>query len=187
MLNYLLNAFIIFHFVCFVFFKPTIERLNFWILSLVVCVVPIICDYGIPLYSDEYIKRVVLIGYANILLFLLIRKLYKKWLEKFRESCLENGVFRDDKKTSFYFWLEPLNPFYGNFFMQLLWTALLVLSLYLSGYRGYQYYTEEQQLAYFETFPEKRKLRLCQKWYNHLEEELFLNCRCSKIIGKDLR
>ena len=70
--------------------------------------------------------------------------------------------------------------------MQLLWPALLVLSLYLSGYRGYQGYTEEQQLAYFETFPEKRKIRLCQKWYNHLEEELYLNCKCSEIIGKDL-
>lgn len=183
-LNYLLNAFIIFHFICFVFFKPTMERIIFCLLSLVVCVVPVICDYGIPLYSDEYIKRVVLPGYANVFLFLFIRKLYIKRLDKFRERCLENGVFRDDKKTSFYF---CLNSFDGNFFMQLLWLALLVLSLYLSGYRGYQSYTEEQQLAYFETFSEKRKFRLCQKWYNHLEEELYLNCQCFKIIGKDLR
>jgi hypothetical protein len=159
------------------------ERLIFWLLSLVVTVVPIICDYGIPLYPDEYIKRVVLPGYAIIILFLFIRKMYIKWLDVFGEKCLENGKFRDDKKTSFYFWLSYRD---GNFFVQLLWPALLVLSLYLSGYRGYQSYTEEQQLAYFESFPEKRKIRLCKKWYNYMEGELYENCQCSKITGKEL-
>lgn len=180
--DYFLNTFIIFHFVCFVFCKPTEKRVLLWILSLVITVVPIIWDYGIRLSAKEYIQHIVFPGYANIILFLFVKKIYEKWLENFREKCLENGFFRDDGKTAFYFWASWGN---GRNFFQLLWLILFVCSLSVSGYRGYQRYTENQQQTYFETFSEKEKLAFCKKWLDSSNEELYLNCRCAEITGKD--